>query len=252
MPDKTATHNGLTCLFKERTHRYTLRGTGRVLTSVTTVVKRVTPPFDAPVMAQQMVDKQKPQYKNMTAIEILQQWRDKAVLSSSEGTAVHSFCEQWPETKGQGFQAKTHRIFLLTQQVNQFFPKLLKRFRVVEAEKLVFSPRLGTAGQIDLLMADDIAGEGIIIDWKTNGKITNEGGAFGTMLEPVEHLKHCDVVKYGLQLGLYEKILTDENYYPEFAGYRKVLIHVQPTFGRVIKVKNYAKEIIKCLMSLEN
>ena len=96
-------------------------------------------------------------------------------------------------------------------------------------------------------MADDAAQQGIIIDWKTNGKITDEEGAFGNMLEPIDHLKNCDVVKYGLQLGLYEKILIDEKYYPEFKGYRKALVHVRESFGKVVKVNNYDEEI-ECLM----
>jgi ATP-dependent exoDNAse (exonuclease V) beta subunit len=106
---------------------------------------------------------------------------------------------------------------------------------------------MGIAGQIDLLMADDSAKQGIIIDWKTNSKITDEEGAFGTMLEPIKHLKNCDTVKYGLQLGLYEKMLIDEKYYPEFKGYRKALVHVRESFGKVVKVDDYNEEIERML-----
>ena len=52
-----------------------------------------------------------------------------------------------------------------------------------------------------------------------------------------------DVVKYGLQLGLYEKMLVDEGFYPEFKGYRKSLIHIRESFGKVVKVENYGDEI---------
>ena len=247
MPDKIATHNGLTCLFDDTKHIYTVKETGQRLTSVTTVIKRYTPPFDAPLMAQQMIDKQKPQYKNMTVDEIQYQWKEKADLAAYEGTLVHSFAELWPKTKGFGFHPRTYRVLLICKQIDKLFPKLLYRFKMVAAEQIVFSPSMGIAGQIDLLMADDAAQQGIIIDWKTNSKITDEEGAFGTMLEPIEHLKNCDVVKYGLQLGLYEKILIDEKYYPEFNGYRKALVHVREGFSKVVKVNNYKNEVERML-----
>ena len=247
MPDKSANHNNLTCDFDEQDHIYTIRETGQVLTSVTTVVKRYTPSFDAPKMAQQMIDKQKPKYAGMTVDEIQYQWKEKAALSSMEGTLLHEYLEQWPEKKGYGFNPRIYRVLQMSKQVDKLFPKLLERFRMVAAEKIVFSPSMGIAGQIDLLMVDDSAKQGIIIDWKTNSKITDEEGAFGTMLEPIEHLKNCDTVKYGLQLGLYEKILIDAKYYPEFKGYRKALVHVRESFGKVVKVNDYEEEL-ECLM----
>jgi hypothetical protein len=82
MPDKSANHNNLTCLFDDSDHSYTVKETGQVLTSVTTVVKRYTPSFDAPFIAQQMIDKKKPKYAGMTIDEIQYQWKEKAALSS--------------------------------------------------------------------------------------------------------------------------------------------------------------------------
>ena len=247
MPDKSANHNNLTCDFDKQNHIYTVRETGQVLTSVTTVVKRYTPSFDAPVMAQQMIDKQKPKYAGMTVDEIQYQWKEKAELSSIEGTELHALCERWPNKGCWGWLPKTYRLLKMGKQIDKLFPKLLERFKIIAAEKLVFSPSMGLAGQIDLLMADNAAQQGIIIDWKTNDKITDEDSAFGNMLKPLEHLKNCDVVKYGLQLGLYEKILIDEKYYPKFDGYRKALVHVRESFGKVVKVNNYDEEI-ECLM----
>jgi len=113
---------------------------------------------------------------------------------------------------------------MMTKQVDKLFPKLLERFRIVAAEQIIFSPTMGLAGQADLIMADDAAKQGIILDWKSNEKITDDAGAFGNMLPPIEHLTDADVVKYGLQLALYEKMLVDEGFYPEFSGYRKSLI----------------------------
>ena len=154
---ETATHNGLTCDFDDSGHTYTIRETGQRLISVTSKIREYTPPFDAPIVAQEMVDKKKPKYAGMTVDEIQYQWKEKAELSSFEGTLLHSYLEQWPSTKGYGFHPKTYRVLLLSKQVDNMFPKLLERFRLVEAEKIIFSARLGLAGQADLIMADDAA-----------------------------------------------------------------------------------------------
>lgn len=248
MPDKTATHNNLTCIFNEVDHSYRIKETGDLLTSVTTIIEQFTPPFDSYAVAQQMIDKKKPRYAGMTLEEIIESWKNKASHSAFEGTLLHSYVELWPETKGYGFHPKTSRVLSMCKQVDKLFPKLLKRFRLVEAEKIVFSILLGLAGQIDLLMADDSTGECIIIDWKTNGKaLTDSESAFGKMFSPIDHLANCDVVRYGLQLALYERILTDEGYFPEFKGYRKALVHVREAYGKIVKVNNY-KDEIECLM----
>lgn len=244
MTIKTSTHNDLTCLFDSTNHTYTIKETGQRLTSVTTVIKRFTPPFDAPVMAQSMIDKKKPAYIGMTVNEIIKQWKEKAELAAYEGTLLHEYLEQWPEKKGYGFHPRTYRVLLMSKQVDKLFPKLLKRFRLVAAEKIVFSEKLGVAGQIDLVMADDQINEGIIIDWKTNYKtLTDKENGFGMMLEPIDHLKNCDLVRYGLQLAIYEKILSEENFYPKFNGYRKALVHIREAMGKVVKVDNYPNEI---------
>ena len=245
---KTAHHNGLTCDFDDKDHTYIIRETGQRLVSVTSKIREYTPPFDAPAMAQQMVDKKKPKYAGMTVDEIQYQWKEKGELSSFEGTLLHSYLEQWPEKKGYGFHPRTYRVLLLSKQVDNMFPKLLERFRLVEAEKIIFSPSMGLAGQADLIMADDAAQQGIILDWKTNEKITDEAGAFGNMLPPIEHLTDADVVKYGLQLGLYEKMLVDEGFYPEFKGYRKSLIHIREMAGKVVKVADYKEEIERLML----
>ena len=245
---KSASHNGLTCLFDSDKHIYTVKETGQRLTSVTSIIRRYTPPFDAPAMAQKMVDDKKPKYAGMTADQIQYQWKEKAELSSREGILLHEYLEQWPKKRGFGFNPKTYRVLMMCKQVDRMFPKLLERFRIVAAEQIIFSARLGLAGTVDLILADDAAQQGIILDWKTNEKITDDAGAFGNMLAPIEHLKDADTVKYGLQLALYEKMLVDEGFYPEFSGYRKSLIHIREMAGKVVKVENYNDEIERLML----
>jgi len=245
---KSATHNGPTCLFDTDEHIYTIKETGQRLTSVTSIIRRYTPPFDAPAMAQRMVDKKKPKYAGMSSDEIQYQWREKAELASMEGTALHKYLERWPTTKGFGFVPPTYRVLMMCKQVDKLMPKLLDRFRLVAAEQIIFSARLGLAGQVDLIMADDAAQQGIILDWKSNAKMTDETSAFGNLLAPIDHLKDCDTVEYGLQLALYEKILVDEGYFPEFTGYRKSLIHIGGASGKVVKVDDYRDDVERLML----
>jgi ATP-dependent exoDNAse (exonuclease V) beta subunit len=195
-----------------------------------------------------MVDKKKPQYKNMTVDEIQYQWKEKAALSSMEGTELHALLERWPDKGCWGWLPKTYRLLKMGKQVDKLFPKLLERFKLVESEKLVFSKKLGIAGQIDLLMFDSSTDDVIVLDLKTNSKeLSDNDNSFGNMLEPIKHLKDCDITKYSLQLELYCKLLKEENYYPEAKGYRKALLHIRPGISKVIKVIDYPDEVEKLL-----
>lgn len=244
MPIRSSHHNGLTCLFDSDSHTYTIKETGQVLTSVTTLIKQYTPPFEAHAVAQSMIDKKKPAYAGLTVEEIIKQWKDKADLAAHEGDLLHEYLEHWPKAKGYGFHPETPRVLSMCKQVDKLFPKLLKRFRIVEAEKIIFSARLGLAGMSDLIMADDTTAEGIILDWKTNYKaLTDSESSFEKMLPPIEHLDNCDLVRYGLQLALYEKMLEEEGFYPKFKGYRKALVHVREALGKVVKVDDYREEV---------
>lgn len=250
--DKTTQHNGMTCQFSEAGHSYTIQETGQKLVSVTTLLKQFTPAFNAPAMAQRMIDKQKPAYLGMSAKAILNQWKAKTDQTSQEGTLLHAYCEAYPATKGYGFNPQLLRTFEMTKQVDKIFPKLLERFELVESEKMVFSARLGLSGMIDLLMRDPANGQMIIIDWKTNSKdLTDEVAAFGDMLEPIGHLANADTVQYGLQLELYRKILEEEKYYPDCNGYRKAIVHIKPAAAKVVKVKDYPAEVERILGSEE-
>lgn len=241
--DKIAEHNGTVCIFNETDHSYIIKNTGQTLTSITALIKKYTPSFNSHVMAQQMIDKKKSTYAGMSVEEIIEQWEEKAKAARDNGTLMHAYAEKWIEKKGYGFHPKTIRVIALMKQIDQIYPKLLKRFKFIEAEKIIFSARLCLAGTIDLLMLDEKANEIIILDWKQNSKaLTDKQSSFQKMLPPVEHLNLCDTVTYGLQLAFYEKILDEEKYYPEHKGFRKALIHVRPGIGKIVKIDNYSEE----------
>ena len=68
-------------------------------------------------MAQRMIDKKKPKYAGMTVDEIQYQWKEKAVLSSMEGTELHVLCERWPDKGRWGWLPKTYRLLKMGKQI---------------------------------------------------------------------------------------------------------------------------------------
>ena len=245
---KSATHNGLTCLFDDKKHIYTIKETGKRLTSVTSIIRNYTPAFDAFAMSEKMVETKNKKYIGMDSEQIRQQWTEKGQLAAEEGTLLHSYLEKWPVTGGYGFNPVTPRVLAMCKQVDRLYVKLLERFDFIESEKLIFSKKLGIAGQVDLLMFDKATNEIIVLDLKSNSKtLTDEETSFQKMLSPIEHLGSCNINSYGLQLELYCEILKEENYYPDAVGFRKALLHVMPSITKVVKVSDYPGEVKKLL-----
>ncbi len=210
-------------IYDDISHTYTVHGSGRVLKSVTTVIKDLTPVFDMDAVAQKCTGKGK--YISMTPDQIKEAWRIEGIRGRTEGNHLHRFAEccmqRFPLPKPE-----SEREASLFRHAAHAVDQLKKKFIFIAAEMIVFSLRLGLAGTIDLLMYDPSAWDIIIIDWKQNKEIKTDN-PWRNMLPPIGHLPDCDIIKYGLQLNLYERILMDEDYFNgEFHGIRKAVIHI--------------------------
>lgn len=237
--DKTATHpSGLTVEFNDENHTYIVKQTGQRLTSVTTFIGAFFPKFDTDTVAAKCVGK--PKYKGLSADEIKQAWADESLRGRTEGTHVHFYAECLLNGNFKDIPApQSDREKLLFQQALLAVMRLEERFAFVGTEVIVFSPRLGIAGMIDLLMFDTRdAFDLIILDWKQNKEISTSN-KYESAFSPIEHLSACDYHKYALQLNLYEKIIREEGYYkfPGFAGVRKALVHLKPDAHPIIKIE---------------
>jgi len=229
--------NGLTVLFDEANHIYKVKETGQILTSATTFIGDFFPKFNTEEIANNVAEKY-----GITPKELIKKWNDKKENACEVGTNVHLFAEML--IKGDQLpSAKSPRERKLFNQVSRAVVALLKRFTFIETEKIVFSPVLGIAGTIDLLMADYVSKDLIIIDWKQNEDIAIDN-VWQKGLPPIEHLDACELHKYSLQLNLYQYILKQEKYYPEFNGFKRVLIHLQESGFHGINVDDAQREII--------
>ncbi len=253
--NKQATHpSGLTVTFYEDNHTYIIDQAYKykLLESATTFISKFFPKFETDNVAKKCAGKGK--YKGMTVDEIKQAWADEALRGSTEGTNTHMFAECLSNGDLNALpEPQSERESKLFDQVAVAILMLEEKFIFIEAEKIVFSPELGLAGTIDLLMFDPAKNHLIILDWKQNKKI-DSSNSWESAMVPIKTWDACDLNKYKLQLNLYEFILRREDYFgfdniPKVSGVRKALIHLTEDTFRAIPIGYYQDTINQMLSS---
>lgn len=229
--------------FDHRNHRYTY--SGMVCESVTTLIKKYSPPFDelkwSAIKAEQ---------RGVSQGDILAEWKAKADKASAQGTIVHGEAEkithQLKQTKCLSFDlrdAKHPKVKALFRwfgaNVDMGFGQLFSEFRMVWPEFLV-------AGTCDLI-ATNYQGGNAIIDFKTNEEIDPCG--FNNMLAPFTRgklkLKDCNFTAYALQLTLYQRILEAKY---DFIADSLVIVHLEDSGNYTeYPVHNYRRYVDKIL-----
>ncbi len=230
-------------IFKEKYHQY-IDNLGVLYTSGTTFIKPFFPKFDMIAMSEKCATGDNPKYAGRNPEEIRAEWKAKGERGSSEGDNTHEYAEGimagWDTSELP--KPISERCMQLFKQVDKIAAWLKSKYQFIEAEKIVFSPHLGIAGMVDLIMLDLATQEILVLDWKQNEEITIEN-FFQKALFPIEHLQDTHISKYSLQLSLYQHILEREQYYPQAKGYRRALIHISPDNVTPIKLENYSYEI---------
>jgi len=214
---KVTNPSGDTVHFDERAHRYTVAG--KSLTSVTKWTGSFFPAFDAKRIAKSYAAK-----RGLQVPDVLADWKQAGIRGSTLGTIVHRYAEC--EFNNLPFDRPAYLDYEeYFQAVDRVVAKLLRRFWLIGAEVIVFSPSLGLAGTVDLLMRDPENKDVLIFDWKTNKTITTQNSYNQFALSPISHLDDCHLAKYSLQLNTYKRIIQTEDYYPD--NYRMALIHLE-------------------------
>lgn len=248
MADKKAYHpDGLhEIYFQEKNHLY-VDNLDQKYISCTTIFKPFFL-FDTVAVSEQCSKSDNQKYSGRDPVEIRKEWFEKGLRGSSEGTNVHEHAE-WMISKGLSGKNQTplsENCKLKFIQVDKIVNYLLTKYEFIEAEKIVFSPDMGIAGQIDLLLYDPKTNTILIIDWKTNKKITTEN-FHQNIPKPFDHLQSTDLNKYTLQLSMYEFLLKKERYFPDVKNYKRVLIHITENKAIPIHLENYDYEIKEIL-----
>lgn len=178
--------------------------------SVTTLIHKAFPAFDGAAAAQK-----KSARTGIPAEQYLQEWDRIRDTAAENGTRTHENCErQILGRYDEMHQPKDDEERMRFRAAWYAVEDLRSKYRKIEPEKLVFSPRFLVAGSIDLLcQIDEMNYE--IGDWKFVKTINYNAFGNRTGIHPATvGLPDCNFYHYALQLNIYKMILKIEGYIP--------------------------------------
>jgi ATP-dependent exoDNAse (exonuclease V) beta subunit len=249
---KRATNpTGKTLIFKEEDHSYTIKETGQKLQSCTQFVKSFFPEFDSEFHSKRVAE----DYEILQE-EVLQLWKERADARAEFGSRVHAYAEAYIKATTTIYYPDDEEYVRYCQSVRMVLDTLKADYEFIDAEKMLFSERLGLAGTTDLLFRDGKTL--LVLDWKTNREITKNDifkhwksymGLPYKAKPPIEHIEDCKFNKFSLQLNIYKRLIEEENYFPEIENYRMLFFHVLADGADPYKIKSMETDIEKMLGS---
>jgi len=221
MPNSTtAAHPSgkLSITFTEENHLY-VDAWGMEYVSATTLIHDAFPVFDGPAAAAK-----KSARTGVPAEQYLREWDDIRDTASANGTRTHENCERQILGRfAEMHQPQDEEERLRFRAAWYAVEDLKTKYRRIEPEKLVFSPRFRVAGSIDLLCQIDEMNYDIG-DWKFVKAINYQAYGSRTGIHPATvTLPDCNFYHYALQLNIYKTILKIEGYIPQQANVRHFL-----------------------------
>ena len=236
--------------FKEEGHEYTIEGFEGKPLSVTTLIHKRFPSFDADVVIGKMMRSPKwssSPYFGMTEDEIKSKWDRERDDASSRGTLMHRAIELYfngelPEADRPDTDEFRHFL-----KFHADLPKLLGEVQPYRTEWMVFAEDARLAGSIDMTLTNP-QGEIIILDWKRSKEI-KMSNSFERGYGAWRHLDSCNFIHYSLQLNIYKYML--ENYYGKrVVDMNLVVLHPKQPSYQFIKVKDMQREVGKLFEEL--
>jgi ATP-dependent exoDNAse (exonuclease V) beta subunit len=207
---KASRQGNTTVTLNEQNHTYTDQN-GKAYKPATKFVESFFPRFDSDANALRVAIKE-----GTSKDAILARWKATAQASCEAGTRTHVLAESilTKQPLQQPASESERKRFSCVWNACQMLDRV--GWKPFFCEWLIFSPRHGIAGTVDLIMIEDASktvseGKIWILDWKTNKAIdrNNKYGQFA--LEPIKHVPDCNFAKYTFQLRLYERIINEEN-----------------------------------------
>lgn len=181
--------------FVAEEHKYQLGG--RVLSSVSSVIKKYTAPFDADKIAGFVAAK-----RGITKEEVLAEWEAKKNAACDRGNEAHAFAETITTSQYDSeFAISTNNG--LQQAILKFWSNIPDYIEPAFHELKMFSEELGIAGTADLILYNNKTGKYIICDYKTNEDLFKNYRK-KKLLVPFNDLLDMPYSKYELQLSMYQ------------------------------------------------
>jgi ATP-dependent exoDNAse (exonuclease V) beta subunit len=240
---RTAKHpSGVSIEFHPEPHLYVFDG--NQFPSVTRLIHRWFPEFDAESVAKKKAEREGGSYE-----ALVREWSRKRDEAASFGSKIHLMAETIileNDDRAADDLAQGEREVAYLNAVKEALRRIRLGYDILETEKIVFSPDLKVAGTVDLLLRSRSTGEYVIADWKTNREIKYSSFRQERGTGPCRSLENCNFNHYSLQISSYSHLLTRERYLPDVQTVRGVLLHLSERGGNVtcgyIKTKQFEFE----------
>lgn len=191
--------------FKEENHEYTIEGMNTHPVSVTTIIHRYFPEFQADIIIARMMSSYNwPQskYHGKTPEVIKEEWKQNGNEASRLGTIMHKSIEQF--LNNDPIDTPNSKEFLMFQS---FWRQLLSQYPMLKpyrSEWIVYDEDIMISGSIDCVLEDN-NGNLVILDWKRSKEIKMSNKEKGYY--PFNNFDNCNYHTYTLQLNFYRHIL---------------------------------------------
>lgn len=196
--------------FDELNHIYTIKNITIKPISVTTLIHKYFPIFNA----DEVINKIKlsnntntSKYFNLSDVEIKKLWKDNADEASHRGTIMHQNIEHFL-TKGIVINPVT-KEFTLFMNFWEQCKKLYTDFNFYKSEWIIYDDTALIAGSIDCILENSTNGDLIIIDWKRSKEIKYDN-KYQKGKAPFDNFPDCNFSHYSLQLNFYRHILENK------------------------------------------
>ena len=179
-------------------------------------------------------------YKNKSPKELVKEWNESGKKSQVKGNLVHNFIEE------ESINESTKRPEYDSDKIIDNYYKMkaneLKNIIPIRAELHITSHLLGLVMVIDYLGYDTVTNEVVVIDWKTNEKLTSDKdkkGRYNKMSWPFNDLYSNKINEYSVQLNLYKAALAAYGIKVD----KLYIAHLTETSYDLIPIKNYQSRL---------
>lgn len=182
---------------------------------------------------------------NIDQNSVIEKWENEGKEAAEFGTNIHRYIE-CKLLKREFRKLKTEKEKIYCENINIWLEKFLKYFRVVDVEKIVFSPRYKLAGSIDAIFQNMKTGKYCVIDWKSNKKIEFKN-KWQNCLNGLEMFEACSYIKFMIQINSYLRILKEEKYYNFQQKPELKIIHITKEGIKSINIPILNKKILNII-----
>lgn len=183
--------------FDPEEHRYFINGNPDTI-SVTELIERAFPIFDAPAVAAKVAAKPTSPYFGRPVAEIVAEWKANGDRAAAEGQDLHERIEAHLNGRPVTREDPAFQFFLRFLDDHPELQPLRTEWRIYDEALMV-------AGTVDALFRRD-DGALVMVDWKRTKALKKEN-PWQTGLGALRHLPDTNYYRYALQQNVYREIL---------------------------------------------